>query len=75
MIINTLHKERNLQKVNAGKSIEENCENRQEKVNLRTYKKFTRRGLNLVSVHQEPPCSGIFKKGATTGTFLISRHS
>ena len=41
----------------------------------RTWGSFTRSGLRLESVHQEPPHTDVSRKWATSVAFLVSSHS
>ena len=45
------------------------------KADSRTWGSFTRCGLRLESVHQEPPCTDVFGKRDTAVAFLVSSHS
>ena len=45
------------------------------KTDSRTWGSFTKYGLRLKSVHQEPPCTDVFGKRDTTVAFLVSSHS
>lgn len=45
------------------------------KVSSRTWESLTCCGLQLVSVNQEPSHTSVFRKGATSVAFLISRDS
>lgn len=44
------------------------------KANSRSWVCFTRSGLRLVSVHQEPLCIGMSRKWFTNVIFLVSSH-
>ena len=45
------------------------------KADSRTWGSFTRSGLRLESVHQEPPHTDVSRKWTTSVTFLVSSHS
>ena len=44
-------------------------------VDSRTWGSFTRGGLRLESVHQEPPHTDVSRKWATSVAFLVASYS